>query len=235
MGERIVRPRRIEPGAVREVFAKSVMGEVDKASSDAIFATGQPRRLQRKEYFFRANDQYRCGLIVDGLVRFGRSDPEGHEATLLWVRTPEFVGLSFVVRTPTPVFVQAVTDATIVEYPVALIRELAHRDASVSWALATYSTDRLRKAIDTLFLYSSGDLRARVQMRLLEAACRTPPDSPLIAPITQEDLAHACGATRSSVARILHDLREEGSIRSMYGGILVVRPEALAPRETKVA
>ena len=79
-------------------------------------------------------------------------------------------------------------------------------------------------------MYAYGDLRTRIERRLLDFACRMPPGTPLVARLTQAELAEAVGAARPSVARVLKQLRDEGAITSMYGGVLIVRPEVLAGR-----
>ena len=228
--------RSVSDADIRKAFDASVFKGVSTEARDAILGSGRFVALARKEYFLRSDQVERCGLILDGLLRLGRGDAQGHETTLMWARAPQFVGVAAVIGRFSPtVFSQAVTDAHVVDFPVPLIRDLAKRDPSVGWAVAAYSTERLHRAVNSLVLYASGTLRERLQVRLLEAACQTPQDGPLIAPVTQEELAHACGATRSSIARVLHDLREEGAIQMMYRGILIVRPESLAPREPKAA
>ena len=98
----------------------------------------------------------------------------------------------------------------------------------MTWVIAQEVAFWLQKAIGEMVLYAYGDLRSRVSQRLLELACKAPADGPLIAELTQDDLALAVGASRPAVARVLKELRDEGSVRSMYGGILIQRPEVLA-------
>jgi CRP-like cAMP-binding protein len=94
----------------------------------------------------------------------------------------------------------------------------------------------IRRAIDEVEVYAHGDLRTRIERRLLEAAFRhQAPGRLLIAEVTQDDLAQAVGAARQSVARVMRELRNEGSIRPMYRGVLIVRPEALSSLKTGAA
>jgi CRP-like cAMP-binding protein len=73
------------------------------------------------------------------------------------------------------------------------------------------------------------DLRQRVSHQLVEIAFRQPAGSALVAEVSQQDLADLVGSPRTSIARILADLREEGIVRTLPRGIQVVRPERLVP------
>jgi CRP/FNR family transcriptional regulator len=201
----------------------------------ALVSGGSEVRLRSKTYFARSGDPPRCGLVIDGMVRTFRVAADGRELTLHWERAGEIVGLPAVVRPPTPSSIQAVTDTIVLELPVPLLRDLARADARVAWAITELITALLRRAVDEIVLYAYGDLRTRVGRRLLEFACRTAPGTPLVARLTQDDLAQAVGAARPSVGRVLKALRDDGSIRSMYGGVLLMRPDALASPPSEVA
>ena len=73
------------------------------------------------------------------------------------------------------------------------------------------------------------DLRQRVCQRLIELAFHQPAGAPLVAEVSQQQLADLVGSPRTSVARILADLRGEGLVRTVAHGIQLVRPERLAP------
>jgi len=79
------------------------------------------------------------------------------------------------------------------------------------------------------------DLRLRVSDRLVELAFRQPAGSALVAEVSQQDLADLVGSPRTSIARILADLREEGIVRTVTRGIEVLRPERLVPNRMTIA
>jgi CRP/FNR family transcriptional regulator len=184
--------------------------------------------LGSRTYFMREGEAPRIGLVVSGLLRCFRATADGDELTLIWGRPGALIGVAGMVQPPSPWSFQAVTDSTVLELPIATWTHLMHTDVAVALVIASQYDQLLRRAVDEIVLYAHGDLRRRVVLRLLELASRGQPAGPLVAPITQEDLAQAVGATRPSVARVLKQLRDEGAVRSMYGGILVERPEALA-------
>jgi len=224
--------RKADRAALDAAIAKSAFANMSVASRDLIVSRGTLVHLGSRVYFVRHRETPRVGLVVKGLTRAVRASSDGRDLTLLWGKPGEAMGLTTVVVGPAPVSIQAVTDTVLLELSGAQIRDLAMTDPTVGWALAEFATTLLRRSIDEIVLYALGTLRARIERRLLELACREPPGTPLVAHITQEDLAEAVGAARPSVARVLKDLRDEGSIRSLYGGVMIVRPEALAPESS---
>ena len=213
---------------VTAAVKRSYLGRMPVAARDAIVSASRIVKVPQRKYYVHIGEPERIGLFVTGLGRAFRVDDEGRELTVAWLRVAAMIGLTAVVTPPSPISAQAVTDSEVLDLPVPLIRELAHDDAAVAIVIAEFATAWLRHAVDEIVLYAYGDLRARVTRRLLELALRTPQDGPFIAPITQDDLAQAVGGARASVARVLKELRAEGAIRSMYGGILIEKPEALA-------
>jgi len=182
----------------------------------------------------RPGDLPRTLLVVTGLARIGTVSETGDELTLLWAHSGEWLGIAGIVE-PTPrsvtlrhgAFIQAVTDLTYLDIPATLVREYARTDAAVAWVIAQFLNDRLWLAVREILLYAQGDLRSRIAHRLVELALHQPPGAPLIATVTQDELAKAVGAARPSVARILADLKREGHIRSVRGGLLIARPSEL--------
>ena len=213
----------------------SYLGRMPAKACDAILAASRLVKVPSRKYFVHIGEPERIGLVVTGLGRAFRVDDEGRELTVAWLRVGSMTGLTSVVQPPSPISAQAVTDMDMLDLPVPLVRQLAKEDAAVALVVASYATAWLRHAVDEIVLYAYGDLRDRVTRRLLELALKAPSDRPFVAPITQDDLAQAVGAARASVARVLKQLRDEGAIKSMYGGILIEKPETLARAHSRAA
>jgi CRP-like cAMP-binding protein len=213
---------------VTAALKDSYLGRMPAQARDTILAASRVVTIPSRSYFVHIGEPERIGLMVSGLGRAFRVDDDGRELTVAWLRVGSMVGLTAIVQPPSPISAQAVTDVEMLELPVPLVRQLAHQDAGVALTIASFATAWLRHAVDEIVLYAYGDLRARVTRRLLELALKAPSERPFVAPITQDDLAQAVGAARASVARVLKQLRDEGAIKSMYGGILIEKPEVLA-------
>ncbi|TMC57863.1 MAG: Crp/Fnr family transcriptional regulator [Chloroflexi bacterium] len=185
-------------------------------------------RLPSRAYFVHEGDPARLGLVLSGLLRCFRATADGRELTLIWAHQGAIVGVASMVHPPSPWSFQAIADSVLLDLPIDTWGELLRTDAAVAGLVATQYDELLRRAVDEILIYAHGDLRRRLIIRLLELVSRSAEGGPLIAAVTQDDLARSVGATRPSVARVLQQLRAEKSIRSMYGGILVERPESLA-------
>jgi CRP/FNR family cyclic AMP-dependent transcriptional regulator len=219
---------KADRAALDAAIMASALARMSPAARAEITSRGTRLRLSSKTYFVHYGEAPRCALVVDGLLRTVRTSRDGRDLTMHWGRVGQIMGITTAVIGPAPTSIQAVTDAVLFELSGTQIRELAMTDPTVGWAVAEIATALLRRCIDEVLLYAYGDLRTRIERRLLEFACKDPPGTPLFAQLTQGDLAEAVGAARPSVARVLKELRDEGSIRSLYGGVMIVRPEALA-------
>ncbi len=216
-----------------EAVESSVLGRMSARAREQLLSRGTLVHLRSKAFFVRQGDAPRCGLLVKGLARRVRTSADGRDLTLDFARGGSLLGLTATVVGPAAAGVQAVTDCVLLEISVPLIRELAMVDPTVGWAVAELLGVLLRRCVDELLLYAYGDIRMRIERRLIEFALRSAPDTPLLAQLTQQDLAESVGAARPSVARVLKELRDEGTIRSMYGGVLILRPEALCQDEPR--
>jgi CRP/FNR family cyclic AMP-dependent transcriptional regulator len=225
--------RDADRAAQDKAVESSVLARMSAKAREQILSRGTLIHLPSKAFFVRQGDAPRCGLLIKGLARRVRTSEDGRDLTLDFARPGSLLGISATVVGPAAAGVQAVSDCVLLEVSAPVIRELAMLDPTVGWAVAELLGVLLRRCIDELLLYAYGDLRTRIERRLIEFACKSPPDTPLLAQLTQQDLAEAVGAARPSVARVLKELRDEGAIRSMYGGVLILRPEALAKDEPR--
>jgi CRP/FNR family cyclic AMP-dependent transcriptional regulator len=225
--------RDTDRAAQDDAVESSVLARMSAKAREQILSRGTLIHLPSKAFFVRQGEAPRCGLLVKGLARRVRTSEDGRDLTLDFARPGSLLGLTATVVGPAAAGVQAVTDCVLLEVSVSLVRDLAMVDPTVGWAVAELLGVLLRKCVDELLLYAYGDLRTRIERRLLEFALKSPPATPLLAQLTQQDLAESVGAARPSVARVLKELRHEGAIRSMYGGVLILRPEALATEEPR--
>ena len=215
--------------AVDAAVAQSDLRELAADLREQLLADSHLIDIPSRSYFAHEGDPPRLGLLVTGVIRAFRVTADGRELTLAYgSRSGLLVNTPSVIASPTPWSFQAVLDSVALDLSISRWRELAERDVRVAWMIAKYGDRTLRHAVNEIMGYAYGDLRRRVIQRLLDLGMHSPRDGALIASVTQEELAAAVGATRPSVARVLRDLRADGSVRSLYAGILIQRPEALA-------
>ncbi len=209
MGRAGTKPLRgiVDQTAIDAAVEKSVFAPLPTETRRELLLGAKQVPLASKEYFFHTGDPPRCGLIVRGFVRMGRVHADGRALTVGWEYPGCLIGLLAALRPPTALEIQAVTETTFLELSAPLIRDLASADPKVAGAITGLAISFFRRALDEIVMFALSDLRSRVEWRILELACRNPPGTPLLAEITQDELAEAVAAARPSVARILRSSR----------------------------
>lgn len=221
----------------RDEYAAALAGAVDRSplsrfpvdARRTIVASGMRLDVAARTLMYREGEPPFNAIVVRGTFRIFMAARDGREFTLLWARPGEWIGYALIAGGPMELSAQALTDASVHVLPVAPLETLARSQAPVAWELARLIAARLAQANALLRMLAFMDLRQRLAQRLLELAFRQQPGTALVAPVTQQQLADLIGSPRTSVARALADLRDEGLVRTVRGGIELVRPERLAP------
>ena len=215
--------------ALEAAVARSAIKRLPAAVLEQLLARGTRLDVPARAVAYRENDPPLCVLVVRGQLRIYATAPDGREFTLFWANPGEWLGQDLIAGGPIDISAQAVTAVTMHVFPMELLISLGTTNAAVTWEIARKTSSRLREAVGWIRMLVFGDLRGRVSQRLLELAFHQPIGAPLVAVVTQQDLADSVGSPRSSVARTLAELRREGLVRSTSHGILLVRPDRLAP------
>lgn len=226
---RIPRTQADYASALATAVARSPLSRFPEVGREELLSRGTRLDARARSLFFREGDPAISAIVVHGVIRIFASAEDGREFTLLWAHAGEWLGHGLIAGGPSDVSAQAVTDASLHVIPVERLESLARADPIVAWEFARQIAGRLRQASALIRMLAFMDLRERIGQRLVELAFRRPPGAPLVAMVTQQELADAVGSPRTSVARILADLRREGIVRSVSGGIQVVQAERLAP------
>ena len=176
---------------------------------------------------YRESDLPRAGLVVSGLVRVYMTSREGRQVTVRYARPGEMLGVPALVGGPVPVNVQAVTDATLLALSTRTLIKLAKKNASIAWALAQETSERLYALLEELAGNTFSTVRERTARHLLDLAAERQHDRALIVPATQQEIADAVGSVREVVARALHQLAVEGLVKTTSEGIVILDPAGL--------
>jgi CRP-like cAMP-binding protein len=198
---------------------------------------GRPRRYKRGQRVVREGE--RLGAVVvllEGLVKVVASSYDGDEHILALRGPGEVIGdLSVICDSTASATVEVLedVDATLVAAGAYLEFLQSHPD---------FMLGQLRRVIEVLRQSDSKrlelatlDLTARVARGLLEAATagRTAAGTAGSGsdddgvPVSQEELAHLCGASREAVARVLRTFRDRGWVRTERRRVVVVDREGL--------
>ncbi|HEV8654873.1 MAG TPA: Crp/Fnr family transcriptional regulator [Candidatus Limnocylindria bacterium] len=235
-------PRRGLP-RTREEYRALVDAAVARSALARLPAPALRRLVERgirldakaRTTIYREGDAPMVVLVVHGTLRIYATAEDGREFTLFWAHPGDWLGHILVVGGPTDVSAQAVSDAALHVVPAELLESLARTDTAVAWELLRATSFRVRQLVGSVRMLVFMDLRQRMSHQLVELAFRQPAGSALVAEVSQQDLADLVGSPRTSIARILADLREEGIVRTVPRGIQILRPERLVPNRVATA
>ena len=179
---------------------------------------GVRRTFRRGEALFSQGDVgERVFLVEDGWVTIRSSSPDGAEM-ILNVRGPgELLGeMSILDRAPRSAAAVAVDEVTALVAPGAAIGRVIATDAGAANEVARLLLARLRESDAQRLEFTVFTTVTRVARRLLDLAERfgepTPEGVCIHLPLSQEELATWCGASREATAKALRTLRELGAI-----------------------
>jgi CRP/FNR family transcriptional regulator, cyclic AMP receptor protein len=229
------RTREAYRALVDAAVARSAMARLPTAALRQLVERGIRLDVKARTTIYREGDAPMVVLVVHGTLRIYATAEDGREFTLFWAHPGDWLGHILVVGGPTDVSAQAVSDAALHVVPAELLESLARTDTAVAWELLRATSSRVRQLVASVRRLVFMDLRQRMSHQLVELAFRQPAGSALVAEVSQQDLADLVGSPRTSIARILADLREEGIVRTVPRGIQILRPERLVPNRVATA
>jgi CRP/FNR family cyclic AMP-dependent transcriptional regulator len=213
---------------LKDVLARSPLAVLPPVLLDRLLTDAQRIDVPMNTTVYDAGDDPRCALILSGLIRVYMVAPDGRQVTVRYARSTELLGLAALIGGPAPTSAQMLTDAKLLLLNSRLLQSMGQSEPRVGWVMAREITQRLYDTLDALAANTFGSLRQRMARHLLDLAASSQRASPLVAAISQQELADAVGSVRSVVARILRDLRTDGLIETTKDGITLLDPEALA-------
>ena len=219
-------------GAVRAAIDRSFLADLPASALERLLAGAVLESVAAGTTTYRAGGEPRPSLIVSGLFRSYFAGPDGRQATVRYAREGDVLGLVAAHGGPSPLHVQALTDAQRLRLDLDTLRDIARHDADVAWAMLGELTNTVYALWHELAATAFASVPQRVARHLLEIAAREQETAggTLVAHVSQQELADLVGSVREVVARALRDLRDEGVVRVSRTGIEVLDPSLLATR-----
>ncbi|MEZ4520636.1 MAG: Crp/Fnr family transcriptional regulator [Thermomicrobiales bacterium] len=216
----------IDREAMSKALSRSLFAKFPERALDHVLAIATPLDAPAGGVIYQEAGQSRCVLVVSGLIRVYMTAERGREVTVRYARSGDVLGIPTIVGGPAPVDVEIISDAQVLAFPVELLRSLARTEPEIGWLFATEVTRRLYDTLEALAGNTFGTVRQRVARHLLDLAASSN-SRPLVASVTQQDLAAAVGSVRAVVARSLGELRDAGLVGSSSAGITILDPDRL--------
>lgn len=196
-------------------------------------AQGVPRRFRRGEALFLQGDiSDRVFLLEAGCVKLSCQSPDGREA-VLGIRGPDEVlgELSSLDGAPRSASAVALEDVQARVAPARDLNRALDDDPGAARELLTILAGRLRDADRKRLEFASLNTLGRVAMRLLELCERfgEPAEEGVTVdlPLSQEELAAWCGASREATVKALKALRDLGLVTTGRRTVVIHDAEAL--------
>lgn len=206
------------------------------ASTAAIASIHFHRRGTR---MFRAGDACEeMSLLLDGFVRLFRVQPSGAERTVALIRPGGVLAIAGLRAEEAHVNdAEALSDARVVDLPVAALQAIGDRNPEVLANLAGGLLARIAGDCTDAAFDAQANLAQRAQ-RVLALLMRTdrtaiaaqPEMRQLAVHLSHADLARLLGADRASVTRALQSLEARGLVQRERGHLARVGLSPPSPR-----
>lgn len=199
-----------------DAIARSFLAGVAPALVETLLGQARVREIPAGRVFITPDDQFRCGILVDGLARAYVVRNDGSETTVRRVGPGAAVGIKAVIGQRNDVSVAALADCAFLPLDSARLVELGHQHPDLGWAIAE---EQGRHLSDTqrVLQWLWGTVAQRAAGLLLDLIV----DDEAGVTISVEALADRIGASREATGRALHQLADAGLIRRLRARIVV--------------
>jgi CRP/FNR family transcriptional regulator len=208
--------------AIEQALNASCWAKCPRPQVEAMFAEGFLAEASAGLIFSKEQGEGRVALVLSGLFRMFARAKNGRQMTVAYAREGDMIGLIAALAGPCTNGMQALTTGTLWVMSADNLKRHAFAHPELASALcaatARYNHDMLEEFADTAF----GTVRQRVARHLLDLVVEGTDDGPLLAPISQQELANAVGTVREVVSRVLTSFKSEGLVRATPSGLEVL-------------
>jgi CRP-like cAMP-binding protein len=190
---------------------------VEKAAVRRTYAPGQIIMMEGDECS-------KVFFLCEGSVRAYRTNPEGREQTLAYLKPGEIFNLPAVFSRQhlAPATAAAVTEAAVMEIGQEDFQRIASQTPEIALRVMGELSDRLSYFSDLVHDVSLRNVRGRLARFLLVQA-----EESLTRSWTQEEIALQLGTSREVVSRSLRALVRDGLVSMARQNIRILDAEAL--------
>ncbi|MDR2379021.1 MAG: Crp/Fnr family transcriptional regulator [Bifidobacteriaceae bacterium] len=225
-----------QEGSDSFISASGLFAGIDQDQAERLLGVMVSRRLERgKVLFWEGDEGDRLYLIQSGMIKLGRTSPDGRENLLAVLGKGEFIGeLTLFDPGPRTATATAVTESELLELSHQAIGEWLDQNPAASKHLLQELAHRLRRTNEAVTDLIFADVPGRVAKALLDLADRfgesTPEGVHVTHGLTQEELARLVGASRETVNKALAEFIARNWIRLEGRGVYLLDIERLTRR-----
>lgn len=182
--------------------------------------------------YHRGEDVASVVVLLEGRVKICTAAADGHEAVLGFRGPGDLIGeLGAIDGRARSADVETLEPVTALICPRSAFRALVESNPQICVALLRVVVERLRHADAERSDFGAHDVLGRVARRLCELADRFGDEGTdgieITLPLTQEELAGWCGASREAVAKALAQMRTLGWIETRRRTVVITDGDTL--------
>lgn len=205
----------------KELFRRfDLFSELDERELDKIAALAKPRKYQRDEVIFHADERgdVFC-LVVTGRVKVTMISPEGKEIILSTLGPGDFFGeMALLDDEPRSATVTAVEPLEVLTLWRNDLLQILREDFTITKKILAELSKRLRRASRRIESLVTMDVFGRLARFLLELARdqgrEVETGYVAVNRPTHQAIANTIGTSRETVSRLLHELMDQKLILS---------------------
>jgi CRP/FNR family cyclic AMP-dependent transcriptional regulator len=200
---------------------------------EKIWGISIPRAYRKRTVVFtEGSDKEAVYFIQDGLVKAYKTDENGHEHIVSFLKTGDmFPHTGFFNQNPYPATAEVIVDTQLIAIPVRSFEQLLLNIPAISIKLMRAMSEKIKELQDKFQELTGNDVQDRGLLFLIKLAENygTLRDGVVYinVPMTNQEFADTIGSTRETVNRFINQLRKENIIETNRNGYIIQDYEAL--------
>jgi CRP/FNR family transcriptional regulator len=186
------------------------------------------QRFQRKRtvIFMEGSDKEAVFFIQDGLVKTFKTDENGNEFIVSFLKTGEmFPHTGFFNQNPYPATAEAIVDTRLVAIPVRSFDQLLTDKPMIAIKVMRVMSEKIKELQEKLQQLTGNDVQDRGVTFLLKLAenygTLKEDHIHIHLPMTHQEFANVIGTTRETVNRLINQLRKENIVEPHRDGFII--------------
>lgn len=211
----------------------ALMSHLEENALREVSDSAHSRDVAAGTTFFSEGDEARSFFVIrTGTVKLTQLSPEGHQVVLRLIHSGDaFGGVAAFGGGAYPVTAEAVTDASVLEWPGEVMARLMERHPKLALNAVRFVAARLHELQVQYRQLATEKVErriARALIRLVEQAGRRVETGVLIdLPLSRDDIAQMTGTTLFTVSRIVSRWEGDGLLEAGRQRIVIRDPHAL--------
>lgn len=190
------------------------------------------RSYRKKEVIFtECSDKEAVFFIQDGLVKAFKTDENGHEHIVSFLKTGDmFPHTGFFNQNPYPATAEVIVNTQLLAIPVRSFEQLMMDTPAIAIKVMRVMGEKIKELQEKLQEITGHDVQDRGLLFLLKLAKNygTVKNGSvhINVPLTHQEFANAIGTTRETVNRLINELRKKGILETNQKGFIILDDEA---------